>query len=516
MCSSVSDAEVSTEHGLDRRGVHDDTWAAARPLHRTGREIRHCSKWRLRVWRTMIKAALLVCFTWSAMCKSQAIHDVMNDNMTAALAACNGRCELIRLPESPGSRMALEVLTHHERAGLLRPRGRNDQKFTEAVTSLMQRHVKALCSPPSDPNRAFAYIWFNSSSRNLGKASWARKTFRNRTGPVWRFQAHVRNIFASKNKEKNVLKYKLARRAELWSHYFLILPEGDIREAEAMETFAINALDPVGNTKKQNRNRVRGARGKRQRKGPLAKKLNYGTIFSAKTKEMLRSKVKPEVLDGPEANTFVTSFRVPDPAARKERREVEEAAWSLPFEAAYDKCLRVAAGSSATPSVLDIYYTKYRRLLLLYAMKMVVMLTGIESDAYGMIQIHRSWRFAWPARFLLAQGGAFARARVTYHCRRKGFLRVALMCSKYLTGFTSPHIRKFIEKQLSLLPLTRDIKSFLIGNTRFVLGRSETLSQCGDASRVSRLVELSEFEQIPEHEKEEFRMGKDLMRKGGT
>ena len=93
---------------------------------------------------------------------------------------------------------------HGVHAGLLRERGKNDDAYRNAVRSVVGKQVRALAMKPSAEDRGYVYVWCTNISRYIGKAIWARKVYRGRTGPVWRFREHLCKTFSRAHKEFKV------------------------------------------------------------------------------------------------------------------------------------------------------------------------------------------------------------------------------------------------------------------------------------------------------------------------
>ena len=75
-----------------------------------------------------------------------------------------------------------------------------------------------------------------------------------------------------------------------------------------------------------------------------------------------------------------------------------------------------------------------------------------------------------------------------------------------------PLCRRFLKKALDAMPITSDIKKYLLQKTRFVLGRRETFARRRDASQVARKVKYEDFLALSEDKKEFYRQGRDQFR----
>ena len=240
LAGSEKDKEIEEEHGMEKKAVDGDVWGGVRLLHATGRRIWRWGTWRLKTFHLLVKAAVCLTSMWNGACSEESVHDALIDNTFTSLASASAMLELARFPNSPGSRLVLGLLEPLERRGFKRERGKGDKHFSAAVQSLVRKQVRAISRPPDAQDRAFVYVWNTNLSRYVGRTASRRKQYRKRTGPVWRFNEHVRNTFSHTWKERFVKKYKTARRAEWASFQYLVVREGTAREVEAMEQLAIN------------------------------------------------------------------------------------------------------------------------------------------------------------------------------------------------------------------------------------------------------------------------------------
>lgn len=282
--------------------------------------------------------------------------------MLAGLMVSAGLAETVLRPDCKNAIFFKKLIKKEERRGLESSRQHHDSRFRRAVGRITRRQILAFFLPAAETDEAIVYAWCTERSRYIGKAVLQRKAGRGRKGPVWRIQEHMAGTYGHREQERGVTKYRMARRAEAFSHTFLAARIGPARRMEGMELYAINTLKPPANGKKQNKNAKRGKRSSRQRVGPGTRRLRYVRCFNAATKELEGFFHKDSPLDTVEAKEFCDRYQEKNETAKKKRQEKEKESWDCDYSEAYRRLQRRKRKSGP----VDIYSTERKRLFVLW------------------------------------------------------------------------------------------------------------------------------------------------------